>query len=59
MSKIRTAPKEYTCQWCESKIKEGSQYVRRHEFNGIYYVQTKYHIECEHMMVSEKIATKK
>lgn len=59
MSSIRTAPKPYRCAWCETMIKEGAQYARRSEHNGIHYVAKKYHIECEQEKIKENLGSKK
>ena len=59
MSSIRTAPKPYRCAWCETTIKEGTQYARRSEHNGIHYVANKYHIECEQEKIKENLRWEK
>lgn len=58
MSSIRTAPKPYRCAWCETQIKEGTQYARRSEHNGIHYVARKYHPECEQAKIDEDLKGK-
>lgn len=58
MSSIRTAPKDYTCKWCETMIREGAKYARRSEHNGIHYVQNKYHLECEQEKIKENLEKK-
>lgn len=55
MSDIRTAPKDYICAWCAGAIREGSQYARRSEYNGIHYVARKYHPECEQAKIDEDL----
>lgn len=58
MSDIRTAPKDYICAWCAGAIREGSQYARRSEYNGIHYVARKYHQECEQAKIDEDLKGK-
>ena len=55
MSSIRTAPKDYTCVWCGEVIREGSEYARRSEHNGIHYKANKYHLECEQAKIKEDL----
>lgn len=43
---LRTAPKQYTCDRCETVIHEGTQYERRTFHNGIHHQMAKFHREC-------------
>jgi hypothetical protein len=56
---IRTAPHAYRCARCETEIRQGSQYVRRNEHNGIHFTANKYHVECAQAHIEERVnATK-
>ena len=58
MSSLRTAPKDYRCAWCETTIREGQKYARRSEFNGKFYRDKKYHLECEQAKIAENLKGK-